>query len=88
MSHRNSELWDKARRARDKLADEFINHSDVSLIDIGISSEKSQSKDNELVLRIHARQQWINAVTAKQISFPKEIDGFEVVVIPGDYKVD
>jgi hypothetical protein len=84
---REHEFWDKARRARDKLVDQFSYHPDVSLIDIGISPESDESAE-EMVLRIHVREHWMKASPDERLAFPKDVDGIRVIVMLGDYRLD
>ena len=60
MSQEDSKFWIRARRARDILADQFLDHADVSLIDIGYAPEREEGPE-EIVLRIHVRERWIKA---------------------------
>jgi hypothetical protein len=87
MSKRDSKFWNRARRARDKLIDQFINHPDVSLIDIGYASEHGEETE-EVVLRIHVREHWMKVKPEERVVFPKQIDGISVVVMLGDYQVE
>jgi hypothetical protein len=88
MSHRNSEFWNKARRARDKLADQFLDQPDVSLIDIGYAPAAQAESSEEIVLRIHVRQSWLKAKPEERIAFPEELDGIRIFVMPGDYLLE
>jgi len=87
MSQENSEFWNRAHRARDKLVDQFLDHPDVSLIDIGYAP-KPDTKTEEITLRIHVRGRWMEAMPDKRIAFPDQVDGIPVIVIPGDYQLD
>lgn len=87
MSPRDSEFWRKARRARDKLVDQFLNHPDVSLIDIGYAP-KSGEETREIALRIHVRERWIKARPEERIAFPKQVDSIPVIVMLGDYELE
>jgi len=87
MSQRDSEFWIKARRARDKLIDQFIHDPDVSVIDIGYPPEGDESAE-ELVLRIHVRERWMKARPDHRVAFPQDIDGMPVIVMLGDYELD
>jgi hypothetical protein len=89
MLPRNPEFWDRARRARDKLVDRFLNQPDVSLIDIGYApTEQGESSEETVLLRIHVRQNWLKAKPEERIGFPEEIDGIPIIVIPGDYRLE
>ncbi len=87
MSQQDSEFWDKARRARDKLAAQFLDHPDVSLIDIGYPIEQGQV-GKEVVLRIHVRERWMKAKPEERTAFPAEVEGIPVIVMFGDYKAE
>jgi hypothetical protein len=86
MPPEESEFLTRARRAQEQLVNQFINHPDVSLIDIGYAPGESQT-DQDIVLRIHVRDRWMQASPEERVSFPSEIDGIPVVVIPGDYQL-
>ena len=86
MSQQDSEFWTKARGAQEKLVNQFIHHPDVSLIDIGYPPE-SDEKNREVVLRIHVRERWLKARPEERVTFPEEVDGIRVVVMPGDYRL-
>ena len=87
MSKEISEFREKARRARDKLVKQFLNHPDVSLIDIGYSTD-SNTKTEGVVLRIHVRERWLKALPEERVAFPDQVDSIPVVVIPGDYQLE
>jgi hypothetical protein len=87
MSQVDSEFWDRARRARDKLAAQFLDHPDVSLIDIGYAPERGEETE-EVVLRIHVRERWVKAQPEERVAFPKQVDGIPVVVILGEYQLE
>jgi len=85
MSEKNSELWDRARRARDKLVDQFLDHPDVSLIDIGYDPDREGGGNAErIVLRVHVRR----PLTREEVGLPAEIDGIPVRVLVGDYRLE
>ena len=86
MAPRDSDSWAKARQARDKLVQQFLDHPDVTLIDIGyVGEENSASK--QIALRIHVRERWFKAKPEERIAFPEQVSGIPVVVIRGEYKV-
>lgn len=87
MSQRDSELWERARSARDKLVDKFLDHPDVRLIDIGMPLEEGD-KEEEVALRIHVKERWFASAPSKRIAFPSEIGGFRVFIIRGDYELE
>lgn len=76
----------RAQQAQEKLVNQFIQHPDVSLIDIGYAPESKQTEE-DVVLRIHVRDRWMQANPKERTKFPSEIDGLPVVVIPGDYQL-
>lgn len=84
MDKRNSEFWLKARRARDNLIEQFLLDPVVSMIDLGI---RPDSKHQEIVLRIHVREQWFDMSLDQRPKFPDQVEGIPVVVIPGDYRI-
>ena len=85
MSLANSEFWDKARRARDKLADQFLDHPEVSLIDIGYEvNAQGQKISDHLVLRIHVRL----PSTGEMLNLPAEIDSIPIQVVVADYRLE
>jgi hypothetical protein len=86
MSQEDSEFWEKAYRARDKLVQKFLHHPNVSLIDIGLAPDQDTGTES-IVLRIHIKEGWKEADENDQISFPKQIEGIPVVVVLGDYRL-
>ena len=85
MSQANSEFRHRARRARDKLADQFLNHPDVSLIDIGYDpDQKGRGNAERIVLRVHVRR----PLTLEEVGLPAHIDGIPVRVLVGDYRLE
>jgi hypothetical protein len=83
MSGRDSEFWTRARRARNKLIDRFGHHPDVMGVDIGYASDRGNAT-TELVLRIHVRERWIESSPETRVSFPEQVEGIPVVVMPGE----
>ena len=85
MSQEDSEFWTRARHARDKLVDHFINHPDVNLIDIGydLNAEGGEATER-VVLRVHVRQ----SLAREALGLPVEIDGIPVRVVVADYRLD
>jgi hypothetical protein len=71
--------WERARRARDQLAAQYLSHPDVTLIDIGLDPQHRSSMP---VLRIHVRR--------TDTSLPASIDdveGIPVRIIYGNYRL-
>ncbi|HIK57040.1 MAG TPA: hypothetical protein IGS37_17985 [Synechococcales cyanobacterium M55_K2018_004] len=75
----------RARRARDQLVAQFLDHPDVSFIDIGYVPGETPNDQNR-VLRIHVRDRWMQSNPEDRISFPAAVEGIRVVVISGDYQ--
>jgi hypothetical protein len=83
MSSQSSEFWSKARRARDKLTEQFLRHPEVSLIDIGYDSEaENEETAQRIVLRVHVRR----PLTREALGLPAAIEGLPVRVVVADYK--
>jgi hypothetical protein len=87
MSQRDSEFWTKARRARDKLIDRFIDHPDIMGVDIGYPPDWD-GKPEEMVLRIHVRGSWMEAKPDQRVAFPEQVDGIPVIHMLGDYRLE
>ena len=87
MSQDSPEFWKRARRAREKLVDQFIYHPDVNLIDIGYAPERTESTE-EIVLRIHVRERWMKDIPEERVAFPEQVDGIPVVVMPGQFHLE
>jgi hypothetical protein len=87
MSQEDSGFWTRVGRARDKLVDQFLNHSDVTLIGIGYAPERGE-ETKEVVLRIHVRERWMKAKPEERVAFPEEVDGIPVVVMLGEYQLE
>ena len=84
MSQHDTETLNRARRARDKLVDMYLGHPDVTLIDIGYAPEREGDAE-QVVLRIHVRERWMNARPEERVTFPEQVDGIRVVVTLGEY---
>jgi len=87
MSRTDSEFWRRARRARDKLAAQFLNHPEVTLIDIGYIYEGDRRTD-QIALRVHVRERWTKAGLKERVTFPEQIEDIPVVVMPGEYRLE
>lgn len=81
MPSKGSELWARAELARDKLAEQFLSHPLVSLIDIDFEPG-SEEQSAHVVLRVHLRQ----PATRQALVIPEEIDGIPIRVDFGDYQ--
>jgi hypothetical protein len=88
MVQSDSEFWERARRALDKLVDQFLDHPDVSLIDVGYAPAEQGESSEEVVLRIHVGERWLKARPEERVVFPERVEGIPVVVIPGDYRLE
>lgn len=87
MVHPDSEIMVRVRRAQDKLVELYMNHPDVSLIDIGYPIKNGRI-ETEPAVRIHVREQWVRARPEDRVTFPKEVDDISVVVLFGDYQLE
>jgi hypothetical protein len=74
-----------ARKALDKLVQQYLHHPAVSIIDMGFDPVYSAGKrDPEVVLRLHIRPG--SDVNAMHI--PTQIDGIPVRIITADYHLE
>lgn len=80
MSPPDTEVWEKARRARDYLAEQLLSHPEVTLIDISTEGEKGKPTE-QFVIRVHVRQ----PIDKQALGLPDKVNGFLVRVILGDY---
>ena len=85
MSPEESDHWIRVRQARDKLAEQLLEHHEVSLIDIGydIDSEEVEAMER-IVLRVHIRL----PSARETLGLPAEIDGIPICVIVADYRIE
>ena len=85
-SLQNSDQLIRAQQARDKLIQQFLNHPEVNLIDIGydLDSTQQQETPEHVVLRVHVRF----PSTRKALNFPLEIDDVPVRVVVSDYNIE
>ncbi len=74
------DYMEKARRARDALAQQLSQRPEVSLIDIGYDPE-STADPKPVVVRVHVRQ----LSDQETLGIPAEIDGVPVRMMSGDY---
>lgn len=81
MAPADSNFWIKARQAQAKLANRFLFHPQVRLIDIGHDPEGDPAA-KRLVLRVHL---W-RPLAGPRPDLPEEIDGIPVRVVTGDYQ--
>jgi len=80
MKQPDAAWWAKARQGRDQLADQLLQHPDVSLIDIGLDPRGASDLP---VLRVHVR-----GSTVAEPIVPDAVDGIPVRVVSGDYKLE
>jgi hypothetical protein len=83
----DSEFQARVRRAQEKLMNQFLNHPDVSLIDVGYAPEGEQVR-GQVVLRIHVRDRWVQARSEERVTFPTQVDDIPVIVMRGDYQLE
>ena len=85
MMQMNSEYWSKAQRVRETLARQFLDHPQVSLIDIGRDlSSQGQQKKQQVAVRVHVREQ----LTREDLGLPAQIDGIPVELVVADYRLE
>ena len=87
MEKDSFQFWAKVFRAQDELVKMFLDHPDVSLIDIGYAPEESGLK-GEVVLRIHVLDRWMQSKPEERIAFPSKIMDIPIIIMRGDYKFD
>ncbi|MGH9838849.1 MAG: hypothetical protein ACREEM_08705 [Blastocatellia bacterium] len=80
MTTPSDEFMERAIRAKDKLAEQFLNHPTVELIDIGYDLE-SPENSQQIVLRVHTKS---SARAALKV--PDEIDGIPVKLMTANYE--
>ena len=83
MTGGDLENLERAQTARQKLANQFLDHPEVSLIDIGYDSE-SRDRKEQIVLRVHLRQ----TAAQEKLQIPAEIDGIPVRVLHADFRLE
>ena len=81
MSLEESQYWDKVYHVQAKLIRQFLNHNypDVSLIDIGYAPDQGTGTEL-IVVRIHVMKADVETWT----TFPEQVDGVPVRVVPVD----
>ncbi|MCU0486329.1 MAG: hypothetical protein MUC85_09510 [Anaerolineales bacterium] len=83
------ETMRRARLARDALIARFIYHPAVTLIGIGLApGAESAPETGGLALKIHVRPGWTASHPEERPDFPAEVDGFPVLVVPGEYHLE
>ncbi|MGD8587109.1 MAG: hypothetical protein PVH65_06630 [Chloroflexota bacterium] len=88
MTEQEPSIEERVRNARDKLAEQYLDHSAVALIDIGYAPEILGFAPQTIALRIHVREHWLQISSRDEIPFPAEVDGVPVILIPGDYHLE
>lgn len=83
MDAEQAEFFERAKRARDRLSEQFLYQPGISLIDIGFDPQ-DHSDSPRLVLRVHIRR----FVNPGMLGLPAEIDGIPVRVVSGDYQLE
>lgn len=83
MASQDTEFWERARQARDKLAAQWLNHPAVSLIDLGYDPQDNAPAQH-IVLRVHLRR----PEAEPDLGLPAEIDGIPVRVIIAGYRLE
>lgn len=81
MGSRGSADGPEVRRARETLADRYLEDPDVRLIDVG--SEPGEGKERT-VLRVHVR----DAAARSRLGLPENVDGIPVRVVVADYRCE
>jgi len=76
-------LMKKAIQVRDALVKRYLHLPGVSVIEIGYSTENSET-DRAPVVRIHVK----NETILKTLEFPKMIEGIPIQVMVSDYKLE
>lgn len=67
--------WEKARRVRDRLEQQFLTHPGVRLIDIGCDeANEAATSVRSIVLQVHVT----GAASGQSLNIPDEIDGIPV----------
>lgn len=84
MSQTDPEQVERARRAQAKLVNQYLQHPDVSMIDIGLDPEETPGKQPQnVVLRVHIRR----PLARSGLKLPAEVDGIPVRVIISDIRL-
>ncbi len=78
---------DELTRALEKLIAQVMNDPDVTMIDVGYEPGKELIAEN-IALRIHVRQRWMDARQEDRTTFPDQVDGIRVIIIPGEYRME
>lgn len=76
---------EQARRAAEKIEEQFLFHPLVSLIDVGTDpSPATVALAGRPVVRVHLRK----PVSRQIMNLPDDVDGIPVRIIIADYKLE
>lgn len=81
----DSEIWAQAREVRDRLVAQFLQHPDVTHIDLGQVTEDDVTT---VAVRIHVKPCWFQTPPEARVAFPTRVNNIPVVVIAGDYQLE
>ena len=88
MTEQETGFQGRAQRALDKLVERYIYDPDVTFIDAGYAPATQDETTEDIVLRIHVRERWLNARPEERTAFPEQVDGVRVIVLPVDYHLE
>ena len=88
MTEQETGFQGRAQRALDKLVERYIYDPDVTFIDAGYAPATQDETTEDIVLRIHVRERWLNARPEERTAFPEQVDGIPVIVLPVDYHLE
>ncbi len=85
MMQPDASSTESARKALDKLVQQYLRHPAVSLIDMGEDPEHWRGEPSStIVLRLHVRP----GADLDAMHIPAEIDGIPVRIITADYHLE
>ena len=84
MAQQSSGFWETARKAQDKLVQQYLDHPDVTMIDIGYLNEVDNTE--QIALRIHVHDRWFKSAPQQRVAFPEQMDGIPVAIVRGEYR--
>ena len=79
MKAQKEKWWSRARKARAELETQFLQHPEVTMIDLG---RDPQGVSASPVLRLHLRKRDVVIV-----DLPEELEGIPVRVVQGSYEL-
>lgn len=88
MTQPETEFQGRARRALNKLVERYIYDPDVTFIDAGYASATQDETTEDIVLRIHVRERWMNTRLEERTAFPEQVDGIPVIVVPVGFHLE